>query len=118
LVRPQQADVIDHQPDRLRQRRQVLQKPLHARPPVQVRRRRSLPHQPRPPAARPPPPASPIHDRSRTFFPLPAGADTTVTRARAPSRPNSPVRGTTPPAPGETAAMAPDSGPPADPMSP
>ena len=25
LVRPQQVDVIDHQPDRLRQRRQVLQ---------------------------------------------------------------------------------------------
>ena len=41
-------DVIDHQPDRLRQRRQVLQKPLHDRPPVQVRRRRQLPHQPRP----------------------------------------------------------------------
>jgi hypothetical protein len=32
-------------------------------------------------AARPARPASAIHDRSRTVLPLPAGADTTVTRA-------------------------------------
>jgi hypothetical protein len=30
-------------------------------------------------------------------LPLPAGADTTVTRAGPPSRPNSPGRATTPP---------------------
>jgi hypothetical protein len=44
--------------------------------------------------------ASPVHDRSKTVFPLPGGADTTVTRADASSRPNSPGRDTTPPAPG------------------
>ena len=37
--------------------------------------------------------------RSRTVFPLPAGADTTVTRAGAPSRANSAGRDTTLPAP-------------------
>ena len=39
--------IIDHQPQPVRQRRQVLQEPLHDCPPVQVRRRRQLPHQPR-----------------------------------------------------------------------
>jgi hypothetical protein len=49
-------------------------------------------------------PAAPIHDRSSTVFPLPGGADTTVTRADAPSRSNSPERDTTPPAPGRATA--------------
>ena len=37
-----------------------------------------------------PRPAALTHDRSSTVFPLPAGADTTVTRAAARSRANSP----------------------------
>ena len=41
-------------------------------------------------AALPASPAPPIHDRSKVVFPLPGGADTTITRADAPSRPNSP----------------------------
>ena len=45
LVRPQLVQVIDHQPDPVRQRRQVLQQPLGDHPPVQVRRRRQSPHQ-------------------------------------------------------------------------
>ena len=49
-------------------------------------------------AARPASPPSAIQDRSSTVLPLPAGADTTVTRAGPPSRPNSPGRATTPPA--------------------
>src|SRR5207302_5214918 len=62
-------------------------------------------------------PASPIHDRSSTVFPLPGGADTTVTRAEAPSRSNNPGRDTTPPAPGRATrpATAPD--PSAGPMA-
>ena len=43
-----EVHIIDHQPDPIFQRRQVLQQPLHHRPAVQVRRRRQLPHQPRP----------------------------------------------------------------------
>ena len=43
--------------------------------------------------------ASRAHDRSKTVFPLPGGADATVTRADASSRLNSPGRDTTPPAP-------------------
>src|SRR5262249_15463280 len=45
------------------------------------------PRQADPPAARSASPAALIQDRSSTVFPLPAEADTTVTRA-APSRPN------------------------------
>src|SRR5215475_9390260 len=41
--------------------------------------------------------ASPIHDRSSSVFPLPAAADTSVTRAARPSRPNSSRRETIPP---------------------
>ena len=44
-------------------------------------------------------PASPIHDRSSTDFPLPGGAETTVTRADAPSRLVRSGRETTPLAP-------------------
>jgi hypothetical protein len=45
LVRAQLVHVVEDQPQRLVQRRQVLQQPLDHRPPVQVRRRRQLPHQ-------------------------------------------------------------------------
>ena len=48
LRRAQMVHIIDHQPDPIFQRRQVLQQPLHHRPAVQVWRRRQLPHQPRP----------------------------------------------------------------------
>jgi hypothetical protein len=44
-------------------------------------------------AARPARPASAIHDRSRSVFPLPAGADTSVTRPAVPSRPEQRVAG-------------------------
>src|SRR6185312_17215805 len=40
-------------------------------------------------------PAWPIQDRSSTVFPLPAGADTTITRADPSSRSHSPCRETT-----------------------
>ena len=50
--------------------------------------------------------ASPAHDRSKTVFPLPGGADATVTRADASSRLNSPGRDTTPPAPGQVTRPA------------
>jgi len=43
--RPQLVHVIEHQPEPVLQRHQVLQQPLDDRPPVQVRRRRQLPHQ-------------------------------------------------------------------------
>src|SRR5262249_60043069 len=78
-----------------------------------------------PPRARAAPPrrhpATPdwlIHDRSSTVLPLPAGADTTITRARAPSRPTSRGRATTPPAPGPAAPPATAPAPTADPMVP
>jgi hypothetical protein len=45
--------------------------------------------------------ASPAHDRSKTVFPLPGGADATVTGADASSRLNSPGRDTTLPGPGQ-----------------
>ena len=48
LRRTQLMHIINHQPEPLLQSRQVLQQPLHDRPPVQIRRRRQLPHQPRP----------------------------------------------------------------------
>jgi hypothetical protein len=48
LGRDQLVHIIEHQPEPVPQRRQVLQQPLHHRPPVQVRRRRQLPDQPRP----------------------------------------------------------------------
>src|SRR5215813_7171082 len=57
-------------------------------------------------AACPARPAQLIQDRSSTVFPLPAGADTTLTRACAPSRPNSRGRDTTPPAPRPAARSA------------
>jgi hypothetical protein len=41
-------------------------------------------------------PAAPIHDRSKNVFPLPAGADTWVTRPARPSRSNNPRRDTIP----------------------
>ena len=47
LRRAQLMHVIDHQPEPVIQCRQVLQQPFHDRPPVQIRRRRQLPHQPR-----------------------------------------------------------------------
>src|SRR5215472_17464573 len=56
--------------------------------------------------ARPARPAHLIQDRSSTVFPLPAGADTTLTRVCAPSRPNSRGRDTTPPAPRPAARSA------------
>ena len=46
LIRAQLVHVVEHQPGPVRQRRQVLQQPLHDRPPVQIRRRRHRPHQP------------------------------------------------------------------------
>ena len=135
--------VIEHQPEPVLERRQVLQQPLHHRPPVQVRRRRQLPDQPRPGSGlaqcaqhrqpeplritivtpdRYPPvlsfrPVSPIHDRSSTDFPLPGGAETTVTRADAPSRPNSPVRDTTPSRTRTSGPPATASGSPTGPMT-
>jgi len=45
LVRTQLMQVVDHQPQPALQRRQVLQQPLHDRPPVQIRRRRQRAHQ-------------------------------------------------------------------------
>jgi hypothetical protein len=53
--------------------------------------------------------ASVIHDRSSMVFPLPGGADSTVTRAN-PSRPHNPGRETTPPAPGPAARRTTDTG--------
>src|SRR5262249_27241700 len=69
-------------------------------------------------AARPARPAWPIQDRSSTVLPLPGGADTTITRAGAASRPNGRGRATTPPAPGPTTPPATASDPTADPMLP
>src|SRR5207245_8256146 len=69
-------------------------------------------------AALPAVPAGLIHDRSRTVFPLPGGADTTVTRADAPSRSNSLGRETIPPAPGPATPPATAADPAADPMGP
>jgi len=100
---------------------QVRQQPLYQAPGVQVRRRGHRLHQtraggglawreghrhpnrcgsrsPRPAdahAARPSSPAWLSHDRSSTVFPLPAGADTTVTRAGLPTRSISAGRDTT-----------------------
>jgi hypothetical protein len=45
LVRAQFLHVVDHQPQPLVQRRQVLKQPLDHRPAVQVRCRRQLPRQ-------------------------------------------------------------------------
>jgi hypothetical protein len=61
-------------------------------------------------------PAAPIHDRS-SVFPLPGGADTTVTEAGAPSRSNSPERDTTPPTPGRATRPTTASALSADPMT-
>ena len=80
-VRAQLVRVIDHQPDWIFERRQVAQQPLHQSPAVQVRRPGHRPHQTGPGPVWRGAPASAIHDRSRTVLPLPAGADTTVTRA-------------------------------------
>ena len=49
-----------------------------------------------------------IQDRSRTVFPLPGEADTTVTRADAPSRSNSLGRETMPPTVSWAATARPD----------
>jgi hypothetical protein len=48
LVRAQFVHVVEYQPQRLVQRRQVLQQPLDYRPPVQVGRRGQFPNQRRP----------------------------------------------------------------------
>jgi hypothetical protein len=48
LGRPQLVHIVDHQPEPVPQRRQILQQPLHHRPPVQVGHRGQLPDQPRP----------------------------------------------------------------------
>ena len=45
--------VVDHQPQPLFQRREIVKQPLHQRPPVQVRCRRHRPHQFSPRARRP-----------------------------------------------------------------
>ena len=67
--------------------------PSGAARPAPTARTAAGPARPAPPAprrpGRPGPPA-PIHDRSSTVFPLPAGADTTVTRAGVPSRSGQP----------------------------
>jgi hypothetical protein len=46
--RPELVHVVDHQPDPVLQRRQVLQESLNDCPPIQVRGRRKRPHQRRP----------------------------------------------------------------------
>ena len=68
-------------------------------------------------ATRPLGAASAIHDRSKTVFPLPGGADTTVTRAGAPSRASSPGRDTTRPAPWPASGPATAPGSCADPTA-
>src|SRR5262249_27774817 len=78
--------------------------PAHAAPP--------------PAAARPPPPPPPIQDRNSTVLPLPGGADTTLTRACAVSRPNSRGRATTPPAPRPAPPPTAASAPATDPIVP
>src|SRR5262249_25225294 len=62
-------------------------------------------------------PASLIQDRSSTVLPLPAGADTTLTRA-IPRRSNSLGRETMPPEPGPAAPPATGSDPATDSMVP
>src|SRR6516165_3564686 len=116
--------------DPVLQRRQVLQQALDDRPPVQVRRRRQRLHQHQPrgrlaqraehrqPELLRIPLAWLSHDRSRTVFPLPGGAETTVTRADVPSRSNSLGRETIPPAPGPATPPTTASDPTADPMFP
>ena len=123
LGRAQLVHVVDHQPDPVLEPAQVFQQPLDDRPvrpgrgppsaaaPASTRRR--SPAARRAPTARtaagraprpaPPPtrharpgPPRPIQERSRTVFPLPAGADTSVTRPAPASSPNSPGRKTTP----------------------
>ena len=60
----------------------------------------------------------PRHEQvRRREQPLPGGADSTVTRADAPSCSNSPGRGTTPPRPGRAARPATSSGPSAGPTA-
>ena len=122
-LRAQLVHVIDHQPEPVVERAEILQQPLDNRPAVQIRCRRQLPHQrrpgrgvpqrvghrdpeplrivllalDRPQVARSARPASPIQDRSKNVFPLPGGADTWVRRAARPSRSNNSRRKTTPP---------------------
>ena len=45
LIRAQQMRIVDHQPQPVFQRGQILQQPLHHRPAVQIRRRGQRPHQ-------------------------------------------------------------------------
>ena len=73
-ARAQFRHVVDHQPDPVLQRHQVLQQPLGDGPPVQVGRRGQLPHQDRPRpsgAARPAPTARTAEDRARRGPPIP-----------------------------------------------
>ena len=69
-------------------------------------------------AALPATPAQLIQDRSSTVLPLPGGADTTLTRACAASRPNSRGRPTKPPAPRPAAPPATAPAPATDPIVP
>ena len=109
LRRPQLVHVIDHQPDPLIQPRQVLQQPLHHRPPVQLRRRRQRPHQPRPReqsrAARPPPTARTAAHHAPPPPPAP----------RPPAPPGPPPRSTTAARPSSRSPPAPTPPPPAPP---
>ena len=108
------VQVVDHQPQPLRQRAQILQQPPDDGRAVQTGRGGQLPHplrpDPRPPqrfehrqperlrivlprptdthAARSPRPSAAIHERTRNVFPLPAGADT----KRHPLRPAQPLK--------------------------
>ena len=137
LGRAQLVHIVDHQPGLILQRLQVLQQPLDDRPAVQVRRRGQMPHHGRTsrglpertehrhpealrialfPLHRHPcsalaRPAAPIQDRSKNVFPLPAGADTWVTRPARPSSSNNALRDTIPPL--TAGRAAPTLGPPA-----
>ncbi len=106
--------IVGHKPDATCRRGQMLQQPLHHRPAVQVRAADNGPNQHRPRHGRaqrvdyrdPKPLRLPLltrrathaassasprwtHDRCKTIFPLPAGADISVIRAgtRQPLRP-------------------------------
>ena len=125
-IRAQLVHVIDHQPQPVLQRRQVRQQPLGDRPPVQIRRRRHRLHQRRPRGrlaqraqhrqpeplriALIPPGRHPrgAPGQARLADPGPQQHRLAAARRRRhhghpglpPSRPNSPGRATTPPAPG------------------
>ena len=134
LVRAKLVQVVDHQPQPVLERRQILQQPLGDHPSVKIRGRSQLPHQRRPHRSlsqraqrrQPeplrirlvPPQRHPRRPLGQARFTDPgpqqhclaaaAGADTTVTRADVPSRSNRPRRETTPPAPGPATRRAAD----------